>query len=75
MQYLYNNWCKGDNEASYAKYLGYLDAHHLYPELKVKSLEGSMREAYVGGKGFAVQVGDESFWTGLEGLFVQGEEK
>ncbi|PIG84608.1 hypothetical protein AARAC_010922 [Aspergillus arachidicola] len=63
-------WQKGGNEASYAKYLGYLEAHDLYAELKVKSLEESMREAYAGGKGFAVQVGDESFWTGLEELFV-----
>ncbi|KAE8331338.1 hypothetical protein BDV39DRAFT_189762 [Aspergillus sergii] len=57
------------------KYLGYLDAHDLYPELNVKLLEESMREAYAGGQGFAVQVGDESFWTGLEELFVQGETK
>ncbi|PLB44274.1 hypothetical protein P170DRAFT_430177 [Aspergillus steynii IBT 23096] len=38
VQYLYNNWCKGDNEASYAKYLGYLDARELCPELEGNAL-------------------------------------
>lgn len=70
VQYLYNNWVKGDTETSYAQYLGYLDAHYLYPELQVKSLAESMREAFAGGDNFAVHVGNESFWIGLEKLLA-----
>ncbi|PYH93033.1 NAD(P)-binding protein, partial [Aspergillus ellipticus CBS 707.79] len=70
VQYLYNNWAKGDNEASYAKYLGYLDARELYPELEVKSLKESMCDAFAGKQGFATQVGDDGFWIGLENLLT-----
>ncbi|OQE18563.1 hypothetical protein PENSTE_c017G07295 [Penicillium steckii] len=71
VQYLYNNWVRGDNEASYAKYLGYLDAHDLYPEIQVKSLKESMQEAFANGQDFADQVGDDSFWLGLEELLCE----
>ncbi|KNG88567.1 hypothetical protein ANOM_002692 [Aspergillus nomiae NRRL 13137] len=75
VQYLYNNWVKGDSETSYAKYLGYLDAHDLYPEFKVKPLSESMREAFSGGEDFAAQVGDDSFWVGLEKLLLEEEDR
>lgn len=74
VQYLYNNWVKGDTETSYAKSLGYLDAHDLYPDLKVKPLKESMQEAYSGGQGFAAHVGNDLFWVGLENL-LRDEDK
>ena len=68
VQYLYNNRVRGDTETSYAKYLGYLDAHDLYPDLKVKTLAESIRKAFAGGTDFAAHVGHHSFWVGLESL-------
>ncbi|KAL2843377.1 NAD(P)-binding protein [Aspergillus pseudoustus] len=75
VQYLYNNWVKCDTETSYAQYLGYLDAHDLYPELEVKLLAQSMREAFTGGHNFTAQVGDEPLWIGLERLLTDGGDK
>ncbi|KAI9040529.1 uncharacterized protein KD926_008095 [Aspergillus affinis] len=74
VQFLYNNWVKGDNESSYTKYLGYLDAHDLYPDLKVKPLKKSVREAFANGQDFASQVGDDPFWSGLEKLLFEEEK-
>jgi len=33
-QYTYSKYIRGDNTPEYAKYLGYLDARELYPDLK-----------------------------------------
>jgi hypothetical protein len=37
MQYAYSKYVRKDNTPEYAKYLGYLDARELYPDLNPKS--------------------------------------
>ncbi|KAF4462592.1 isoflavone reductase family [Fusarium albosuccineum] len=48
MQYLYSYGIRGDNNPEYAKYLGYLDATELYPDLKVNKLESFFQEVLDG---------------------------
>lgn len=54
-EYKYSLGIRGDNTPEHAKYLGYLDARELYPNLKVSSdfttfitdmLEGKIRAVY-----------------------------
>lgn len=33
-EYRYSRYVRGDNQAEYAKYLGFLDARELYPDFK-----------------------------------------
>ncbi|OJJ62817.1 hypothetical protein ASPSYDRAFT_171979 [Aspergillus sydowii CBS 593.65] len=54
VQYMYSKYIRGDNQPRYAKYLGYLDARELYPDLKpvsfrdcfVEVLEGKGKRPY-----------------------------
>ncbi|KAH6666963.1 isoflavone reductase family protein [Halenospora varia] len=39
LQYTYSKYVRKDNTPEYAKYLGYLDARELYPDLKPKSFK------------------------------------
>ncbi len=39
-QYSYSKYVRGDNRPEYAKYLGYLDARELYPDLKPTTFKG-----------------------------------
>lgn len=53
----WNTWgLRGDNTPEYARYLGYLVAKDLYPDLKGKSYERYCREA-LDGKAYAVYKG------------------
>ena len=57
LQYTYSKYVRNDNTPEYAKYLGYLDARELYPELKPKSfkqfvgdlVEGKVQRPYAKG--------------------------
>lgn len=48
MQYLHSFDIRGDNTPEYAKYLGYIDATELYPDLKRTSLESFFKEVLSG---------------------------
>jgi hypothetical protein len=44
LDYAYSKFVRGDNTPEYAKYLGYLDASDLYPDLVPRSYEAFGRE-------------------------------
>jgi hypothetical protein len=44
LDYSYSKFVRGDNTPEYAKYLGYLDASYLYPDLVPWSFEAFARE-------------------------------
>jgi len=44
LDYSYSKFVRGDNTPKYAKYLGYLDAGDLYPDLVPRSFEAFARE-------------------------------
>lgn len=56
-QYAYSKYVRKDNTPENAKYLGYLDARELYPDLKPKSfrdfvgdlLDGKVQRPYANG--------------------------
>lgn len=45
LEYAYNAWARGDNCPEKAKFLGYLDAKDLWPDLKAQTLEATIKEA------------------------------
>ncbi|KAH8706377.1 hypothetical protein BGZ61DRAFT_493287 [Ilyonectria robusta] len=45
LEYAYNAWARGDNFPEKAKFLGYLDAKDLWPDLKAQTLEATIKEA------------------------------
>lgn len=47
LEYAYNAWARGDNCPEKAKFLGYLDAKDLWPDLKAQTLEAAIKEALV----------------------------
>ncbi|KAE8143088.1 hypothetical protein BDV38DRAFT_234670 [Aspergillus pseudotamarii] len=48
LQTMYSKYVRGDNQPSYAKYLGYLDARQLYPDFKPISFRDFLAEAFEG---------------------------
>lgn len=52
-QYSYSCCVQGENTPDYAAYLGYMDAHKLYPDAKLWSFESYVQEV-VDGKGTRV---------------------
>lgn len=48
VQYVHSKYVRGDNQPRYAKYLGYLDARELYPDLKPVSFRESFVEVLEG---------------------------
>jgi len=50
MSYKYNWGIRGDNTPNYAKYLGYLDAKELYPDVQCDSLREFTKEVFEGSK-------------------------
>ena len=46
-QYFYSTWARGDNQPEKAKFLGYLDAKELYPDLKPLTLEDTVRKSLI----------------------------
>ena len=44
LEYSYSKFVRGDNSPEYAKYLGYLDARDLYPDLVPRSFEAFAKE-------------------------------
>ena len=46
--YKYNWGIRGDNAPDYAKYLGYLDAKELYPDVQCKSIREFTKEVFEG---------------------------
>jgi hypothetical protein len=47
-QYLYSKYVRGDNTPEHAKYLGYLDARELYPDIKPRSFKSFFEELVAG---------------------------
>ncbi|KAH7016467.1 uncharacterized protein B0I36DRAFT_436131 [Microdochium trichocladiopsis] len=47
-EYKYSYAVRGDNTPEHAKYLGYLDATELYPDVKIKTVEDYAREVLDG---------------------------
>ncbi|KXJ88140.1 hypothetical protein Micbo1qcDRAFT_166786 [Microdochium bolleyi] len=47
-EYKYTQAVRGDNTPEHAKYLGYLDATELYPDVKIKTIEDYAREVLSG---------------------------
>lgn len=45
LEYAYNAWAREDNCPEKAKFLGYLDAKDLWPDLKAQTLEATIKEA------------------------------
>lgn len=48
LQYLNSRYIRGDNSPEYARFLGYLDAKDLYPELKGNTLEAYCQDVLNG---------------------------
>lgn len=46
--YQYSKYVRGDNQPSYAKFLGYLDARELYPDFKPISFRECFSEVLEG---------------------------
>jgi hypothetical protein len=44
LEYKYSMYVRGDNDPVYAKYLGYLNASELYPDLVPRSFEAYAKE-------------------------------
>jgi hypothetical protein len=44
LDYSYSKFLRGDNTPEYAKYLGYLDASYLYPDLVPRFFESFARD-------------------------------
>lgn len=47
-QYMYSMFIRQDNSLENAKYLGYLDAHELYPDFKPRTIEEYIKESIEG---------------------------
>jgi hypothetical protein len=44
LEYAYSKSVRGDSSPQYAKYLGYLDASDLYPDVVLRSFEAFTKE-------------------------------
>ncbi|KAI0786983.1 hypothetical protein C8Q75DRAFT_770263 [Abortiporus biennis] len=69
VQYYHIAYVRGDNQPAKARFLGYLDGKELYPDLKIKPLEESVRDG-LAGRGYQDgAVGNPEFWTEIAEAF------
>ncbi|KAI6443199.1 hypothetical protein MCOR17_011463 [Pyricularia oryzae] len=59
LEYAYSRGIRGDNNLDAAKYLGYLDAKELYPDVECTSFQDYIRQLVEGKRDAAMHVGRE----------------
>ncbi|KAF5657627.1 isoflavone reductase family [Fusarium heterosporum] len=69
-QYGYTNYVRGDNTPEHAKYLGYLDAKALYPDVKCKSLREFIQEVVAGKRDHHIYVGRDPRRAHAQGISI-----
>lgn len=73
LEYTNSAWARGDNQPDKARFQGYMDAKELYPDLKTKTLEESLREALAGGGEGIGGVGTEEFWNQIQEILEKSK--